>query len=97
MSGRKLDPATEVVHLGRDPAKHMGAVNTPVYRATTMVFPTLDDLEASAAGRYEGIGYGLHGLPTVTDFQSAISGDNQVSTSDYANLRAAFVGATCRA
>jgi cystathionine beta-lyase/cystathionine gamma-synthase len=47
---RKLDPATEVVHLGRDPAKHLGAVNTPVYRATTMVFPTLDDLEASAAG-----------------------------------------------
>ena len=39
-----LDPATEVVHLGRDPAKHLGAVNTPVYRATTMVFPTLDDL-----------------------------------------------------
>jgi len=73
MSGRKLDPATEVVHLGRDPAKHMGAVNTPVYRATTMVFPTLDDLEASAAGRYEGIGYGLHGLPTVTDLQAAMA------------------------
>ena len=73
MRGRKLDPATEVVHLGRDPAKHLGAVNTPVYRATTMVFPTLDDLEASAAGRYEGIGYGLHGLPTVTDLQAAIA------------------------
>ena len=68
-----LDPATEVVHLGRDPAKHLGAVNTPVYRATTMVFPTLDDLEASAAGRYEGIGYGLHGLPTVTDLQAAVA------------------------
>jgi cystathionine beta-lyase len=68
-----LDPATEVVHLGRDPAKHLGAVNTPVYRASTMVFPTLDDLEASAAGRYDGIGYGLHGLPTVTDLQAAMA------------------------
>ena len=68
-----VDPATEVVHLGRDPAKHLGAVNTPVYRASTMVFPTLDDLEASAAGRYDGIGYGLHGLPTVTDLQAAMA------------------------
>ena len=40
MSDRRtpLDPSTEVVHLGRDPAKHLGAVNTPVYRASTMVF-----------------------------------------------------------
>ena len=75
MSDRRtpLDPSTEVVHLGRDPAKHLGAVNTPVYRASTMVFPTLDDLEASAAGRYDGIGYGLHGLPTVTDLQAAMA------------------------
>ena len=36
-----MKPDTEVVHLGRDPAKHLGAVNTPVYRASTMVFPTL--------------------------------------------------------
>jgi len=68
-----LKPETEVVHLGRDPAKHQGAVNTPVYRASTMVFPTLDDLEASAAGTYAGIGYGLHGLPTLTDLQSAVA------------------------
>ena len=54
-SRKPLSPETEVVHLGRDPAKHLGAVNTPIYRATTMVFPTLDALEASAAGRYEGI------------------------------------------
>ena len=38
-----------------------------------MVFPTLDDLEASRDGRYEGIGYGLHGLPTVTDLQVAVA------------------------
>lgn len=68
-----MKPDTEVVHLGRDPAKHLGAVNTPVYRASTMVFPTLADLEASAAGTYEGIGYGLHGLPTVTDLQAALA------------------------
>ena len=48
-------------------------MNTPVYRASTMVFPTLADLEASAAGTYEGIGYGLHGLPTVTNLQAALA------------------------
>lgn len=68
-----VKPETAIVHLGRDPAKHLGAVNTPVYRASTMIFPTLDDLEASAEGRYAGIGYGLHGLPTVTDLQAAMA------------------------
>lgn len=72
-SGAPMKPETEVVHLGRDPAKHLGAVNTPVYRASTIVFPTLDELEASAEGRHPGIGYGLHGLPTVTDLQAAVA------------------------
>ena len=27
---KPLKPETEVVHLGREPAKHLGAVNTPV-------------------------------------------------------------------
>ncbi len=73
VEGKPLAPETEVVHLGRDPAKHLGAVNTPVYRASTIVFPTLADLEASAAGTHPGIGYGLHGLPTVTDLQAAVA------------------------
>jgi len=70
---RPLKPETEVVHLGREPSRHLGAVNTPVYRASTIVFPTLDVLEASAEGRHTGIGYGLHGLPTVTDLQAAVA------------------------
>jgi cystathionine beta-lyase len=67
----KLKPATAVAHLGRDPRKHIGAVNTPVYRATTILFDTVADLEAAERGEYPGITYGLHGLPTVTDLQSA--------------------------
>jgi cystathionine beta-lyase len=51
----------------------MGAVNTPVFRATTMLFPTVAELEAAVRGEYDGIGYGLHGLPTVTDLQDAIA------------------------
>ena len=74
MSGRrKARPATEVAHLGRDPKKHLGAVNTPVYRASTILFDSVAELEAAERGESPGISYGLHGLPTVTDLQSAVA------------------------
>ena len=71
--GGKRRPATQVAHLGRDPRQHLGAVNTPVYRATTILFDTVAELEAAERGEYRGITYGLHGLPTVTDLQAAIA------------------------
>jgi len=73
MSDKPYHKATQVGQLGRAPRKFLGAVNTPVFRATTMLFPTVAVLEASARGEYDGIGYGLHGLPTVTDLQAAIA------------------------
>jgi cystathionine beta-lyase len=66
-------PATRAVHLGRDPQRFLGAVNTPVFRATTMLFRTVAELEQARRGEYEGIGYGLHGLPTVTDLQDTVA------------------------
>ena len=66
-------PATSVTVLGRDPKRHMGAVNTPVYRATTILFDTVAELEAAVQGTYPGVVYGLHGLPTVTDVQAAFA------------------------
>jgi len=73
MSEKPYSKATQVGHLGRAPQKFLGAVNTPVFRATTMLFPTVADLDASVRGDYDGIGYGLHGLPTVTDLQAAMA------------------------
>jgi len=66
-------PSTRAVHLGRNPAAYHGAVNTPVFRASTIIFPTVADLEQAARGAYHDIGYGLHGLPTVRDLQAAIA------------------------
>src|SRR5205085_10916304 len=40
---------------------------------TTILFPTVADLEAAARGEYAGLTYGLHGLPTVADFQRAMT------------------------
>jgi cystathionine beta-lyase len=73
MSDKPHNKATQVGRLGRAPQKFLGAVNTPVFRATTMLFPTVAELEAAVRGEYDGIGYGLHGLPTVTDLQDAIA------------------------
>lgn len=69
----RMRPETEVAHRGRDPHRHLGAVNTPVYRATTILFDTVADMEAAERGDYPGVTYGLHGLPTVTDLQAAIA------------------------
>jgi cystathionine beta-lyase len=64
-------PATQVTQLGREPRRFLGAVNTPVFRASTIVFPTVAELESAARGDHPGLSYGLHGLPTVTDLQAA--------------------------
>lgn len=72
-SGAKPKPATAVTQLGRNPRQHLGAVNTPVYRASTILFDTVADLEAAERGEYPGITYGLHGLPTVRDLQAAVA------------------------
>ena len=71
--GEPLDPATQVAHLGRDPSRFLGAVNTPVFRASTILFPTVAELVAAARGEHPGLTYGLHGLPTVTDLQAAFA------------------------
>ncbi len=73
MKNRKLKPSTLAGHLGREPRRFLGAVNTPVFRATTMLFATVRELERAARGEYDGISYGLDGLPTVTDLQDAVT------------------------
>ena len=73
MSRDRYKPTTRAGHLGREPERFLGAVNTPVFRASTILFPTVEKLEQAARGEYDGIGYGLHGLPTVTDLQDAVA------------------------
>jgi cystathionine beta-lyase len=65
--------ATKVAHLGREPRRFMGVVNTPVFRASTILFERVRDLEAATRGEFPGLTYGLHGLPTVSDLASALA------------------------
>ena len=73
MTKRPRRPGTNVGHLGRDPRRWLGAVSTPVFRASTILFPTVADFNAAIVGEFDGLTYGLHGLPTVTDLECAIA------------------------
>lgn len=66
-------PGTDVAHLGRDPRRFLGAVNTPVFRASTILFRSVAELEQATRGEFPGVSYGLHGLPTVIDLQHALA------------------------
>ncbi len=64
---------TRLVHAGRDPGRDAGAVNPPIYRASTIIYPTLADFEARAARRYTSFAYGLHGTPTTLALAEALT------------------------
>ncbi len=61
-------PATDVVHLGRDPKRFDGFVNTPVVRGSTVLSASYDDL-VHHRGRYS---YGRQGNPTVEGLEQAL-------------------------
>lgn len=59
---------TRLIHTGRDPASHIGAINVPVYRASTMLHPTVEALE----GNTQAYGYGRRGTPTTRGLEASI-------------------------
>ncbi|ACM04091.1 cystathionine beta-lyase [Cereibacter sphaeroides] len=69
MDDKKLKYDTILTHAGRDPARHLGAVNTPVYRASTILFPTLAALEAKEGTKLR---YGRRGTPTTHALEDAV-------------------------
>jgi len=58
---------TDLVHLGRDPMSQHGVVSTPVYHASTIIYPTIEAFKNRAAGdrKYRGVRYGACGTPTT--------------------------------
>ena len=66
---RARKPATEVVHSGRDPGACHGFVNPPVYRGSTVLFPTMEKL----LKRDQAYTYGRSGTPTVAALEDAIA------------------------
>jgi cystathionine beta-lyase len=68
-SQRPLRPATKVVHSGHDPHACYGFVNPPVYRGSTVLFPTVEKL----LKRDQAYTYGRRSTPTVKALEDAIA------------------------
>ena len=67
---------TKIVTAGRDPGGNYGIVNPPVYHASTVLHPTVADLEATQrqarAPSHRGVFYGRHGTPTTFSLEDAV-------------------------
>src|SRR6185295_11973846 len=66
---RKQKDETRLAHAGRDPSRQHGFVNTPIYRGSTVIFPTAAALEAND----QDFTYGRLGTPTVRALEEAIA------------------------
>jgi cysteine-S-conjugate beta-lyase len=67
---------TKLVALGRDPAAHHGAVNTPVYHVSTVLHSSIASLRAAQAARERDervMVYGRTGTPTSFAFEDAVA------------------------
>ena len=65
---------TLLAHLGRDPWRFDGAVNTPVYRASTILSPGVAHWEDNERRRRKGsIHYGRAGTPTSFAFEDSVA------------------------
>jgi cysteine-S-conjugate beta-lyase len=64
---KELKARTKLVHAGRHPFEQHGFINTPIYRGSTVLFPTYADLVARNA-RYV---YGTVGTPTTEALEAA--------------------------
>src|SRR5262245_40954198 len=68
-----MEKETRLVHAGRDPDGHAGAVSPPVYRASTILYPTLAAYERRNERSYTSYGYGIHGTPTTVALAEALA------------------------
>lgn len=64
---------TRLVHAGRAPEGHEGAVSPPIYRASTILYPTMAAYEKRNERVYTSYGYGIHGTPTTIALAEALA------------------------
>jgi cysteine-S-conjugate beta-lyase len=67
---------TLIAHLGRHPEAQHGAVNPPVYHASTILSANMAEWEArrDPAKRFDIVRYGLLGTPTTFALEEALAG-----------------------
>ncbi|MEK9678916.1 MAG: cystathionine beta-lyase [Rhodospirillaceae bacterium] len=70
-SGKR--PQTTIVHAGSHPEQHMGAMNTPVYRASTIAFPSVEAIQDGIKNKFDSVFYGRHGTPSTFSLEEAMA------------------------
>lgn len=65
---------TRIIHAGSHPERWNGAVNPPVWRASTIVSPSIAaQREMNGPDRFANVTYGRHGTPTSKAFEEAVA------------------------
>jgi cystathionine beta-lyase len=59
---------TKLVEAGRAPSLHAGAVNPPVYRVSTVLFPDVETMQNES----QPYTYGRRGTPTTRALEEAL-------------------------
>ena len=69
----KFGRDTIITHAGRDPQRFDGVVNTPVFRASTVLFPDVKSYEGRDPDDYKIMRYGIYGTPTTFALEEAVA------------------------
>ena len=64
---------TLLSHVGRDPARYDGMVNTPVFRTSTVIYPNLAAYEHRPPEGEKVVRYGRYGTPTTFALEEAVA------------------------
>lgn len=64
---------SRIIDAGRHPDRFEGVVNPPVYRASTVLAPTVAELNARHHHRFEITYYGRYGTPTTRALEEAVA------------------------
>jgi len=72
---------TLLATLGSSPDDHHGVVNLPIYRASTILFPTYDAFMAADNGNWTTPIYGRYGTPSTMALEEALA---QLDKADHA-------------
>ena len=70
---KKLKRDTITTHAGRDPRRFDGVVNTPVFRASTVLFPDMESYQGRDPDDYKIMRYGIYGTPTTFALEEAVA------------------------
>ena len=72
MSGKK-NQDTDLIHSGSHPEEQYGAVNPPIYHASTVSHATIAALNRARENPDSSFIYGRHGTPTSRSFEEAVA------------------------